>query len=167
MKLGVYISVVVQANTPNATRVNDPFSLIPSFVNRSAPFEQYRIIGLRLHITPSVSASGTVSATDTRTYVSTLIESTSSPPAPTNFTEVMELPQADIRPMNTANPRSMKTVSWRCRDLNALIMSPVTNPPAANQVTLFLASNGSSPVTGWQFNVTGYLDIEFKGLTMF
>lgn len=166
MRLGIYLSQGVQANTPNVTRLNDPLQVCPFWAVRSEPFEQYRIVGLRMHITPSVLASGSVSATDTRTYISALLESTGAPPTPSVFSSVLELPQAQIRPMNTANPRSMRTVSWRCRDLNALIFVNVTSAPAANQVNVFLASNGSSPVTGWQFNITGYIDVEFKGLAI-
>lgn len=166
MRLGVYYSQPVQANTPNTVRINDPLQLIPFWAVRSEPFEQYRVVGLRLHITPSVLASGTVTATDTRTYVTSLLESTGLPPTVTSFTSVLELPQSQIRPMNTANPRSMRSVSWRCHDLNGLIFNNVTQAPVANQVTLYTASNGSSPVTGWQFNLSGWIDVEFKGLAL-
>lgn len=164
MRLGIYKSNVVNANTVFAQTINDPLTMVNNWSMRSAAFESYRVVGADIHIVPSVAASGTVSATDTRTYVTALVESQGPPVNPTNFVEIMELPQADVRPMNTANPRAHRRLRWRCRDLNGLIFTNTASAPLATSVTLFSSSNGSSPVTGWQFNISGYLDVEFKGI---
>lgn len=164
MRLGIYQSNVVNANTVLALPINDPITMVHNWSLRSAAFESYRVVGADINIVPSVAASGSVTATDTRTYVTALVESQGPPATPTNFIEILELPQADVRPMNTANPRAHRRLRWRCRDLNGLIFTNTAAVPAATTVTLFSSSNGSSPVTGWQFNVSGYLDIEFKGI---
>lgn len=163
MRLGLSFTANINV-TPQVLVMNDVTTVVPNWSVRAADFQEYRVVGGVFHLQPRTTSTGTPTATDTKTWISAIFESVGLVIAPSYPYQVLELPNADVRPMNTANPRSAKRYVWRCKDLNALIFGPVSQSPVAQFVNLVTAQDNGISVTGWQVQVTGFLDVEFKGL---
>jgi len=95
--------------------------------------------------------------------ISTLQESTTAPTVPTSAAAILEYAGAKIVPYNPANSLSTQHFHWTCRDLNGLLFGPFGVAPPARFVNLFVQLGG--PGTGNpKTTVTGWMDIEFKGM---
>lgn len=168
MRLGFNVLVPLNTSLVTTQTFNDPTSLLPDWAIRSDPFIAYRIVGLRFTAYPTTAVATAPSATDTRSYASALIESPiGAPSPPTSILSILELPQAQCRPMNTANPLSRRHFSWRCRDLNGLLFFPVAAVSTATNVVMYCGPIGSVAVTSWVLTCTGTIDVEFKGLSTY
>lgn len=163
MRLGIGYNVNLTVS-PLVTVLNDVTTSVVNWSVRAADFLEYRVIGGVFHLQPRTTATGTPSATDTKTWLSAIFESVGLVPAVSLPDQILELPNCDVRPMNTANPRSGKRYNWRVKDLNALIFGPTSQAPVAQSLNLVTAQNNGAAITGWQLQVNGYVDVEFKGL---
>lgn len=151
------------ASTVVFTNVNDPQTTVLDWVVRSSGFLTYRVVGFDIWLAPTAATAGT--ATPLRQWVSAIVEdSIGGSPNPSSANAVLELPQSQVRPMDTSNPLYRRHIRWRCRDLNALIYENVTAAPSLRTVKAFASVLGASAVTGWNIQMSGRLHVEFKGI---
>lgn len=163
MRLGIGYGVNI-GPTANTSVLNDVTQSVINWNLRSADFQEYRVIGGVFHLTPRTQPTGTPTPTETKTWLSAIFESVGLPPSIGLADQILELPNADVRPMNTANPRSTKRFTWRVKDLNALLFGPVAQAPVAQFLNLVVGTNNGVAFSAWTLQVNGYLDVEFKGL---
>lgn len=169
LRLGFFRQLNFSAGVPTVVgiRLNDPVSLIDNWTLRASDFAAYRVVSLDATVT-SVDTT-TNSANRGICYASVLFTSTSTTPAPTSTTALLELPGAKVRPFSVDNPRSSCRYRWRATDLNSLIFGTTTSAPIAQYVYFYAGALNTVSSTGGtpSLDVSGWMQLEFKGLTIF
>jgi len=165
MNLGVQYSLALSsASTVTSADLNNPLVMVLDWVIRSNDFLTYRVVAVDIFAAPTNSTAAP--GTQTRQWVSALIEdSIGGSPVPTSANALVELPQSQLRPMDTSNVLYRRRIRWRCRDLNGLVYENVTSAPALRTVKLYTSVIGTSPLAaGWSISINGRITVEFKGL---
>lgn len=167
MKLGVNSSIPLSNEvTVNSIRINDPFAMVENFSVRGQDFATYRIHAIQLFMTPN-STSTTITGSNTRQWASAILTSALSPLVnPANISQLLELPQSQVRPMDLSNPLSRRRLFWRSSDVNALVYTNRSVAPEITTVTAYASVTGPA-ITGWSILITGWMEVEFKGLAVF
>lgn len=145
-------------------QVNNPLSIIPNWSARSVDFMAYRVVALMASVQPlDPTTVGTVTLPNIgKVYASALVTAANTFSPPTTFPNVLEYPSADIRPFNSNNPLSRRKFHWKTKDINALIFNGIAVAPLAEGVHLCVCTN--SAATTASYEVSGWMDIEFRGL---
>lgn len=169
LRLGFVRQLSLTAGAPTVVglRVNDPVGLIDNWSLRAADFAAYRVVALDLTVTPVDTT--TAQANRGITYASVLFTSTSTIAPPASTTALLELPGAKVRPFSVDNPRSSCRYRWRATDLNSLIFGATTSAPLAQYVTVYAGALNNVAGAGGNASLefSGWMQLEFKGLTIF
>jgi len=164
MRLGFITSQALTGGVSLDLRVNDPITYIPGWVQRAGDFLSYRVVRLQVNLQPRDAIVAGQLANISSTYACVLQESVNAPPVvPPSAAAILELPGARLLPFSQNNPRSMTTYTWTCSDLNALIYGPINNVPPASYVNVF-TQLGNGPNGQPRIDLSGWLDVEFRGL---
>lgn len=167
MRLGINTSILLNNEvTVNTVRINDPFVMVENFGQRGQDFATYRIIQMQLFLTPN-STQTTISGSNTRQWASAILTSATAPiVSPSSISQLLELPQAQVRPMDLSNPLSRRRVFWRATDVNSLTYTNRSLQPELTTVQAYCSVTGPA-LTGWSILFTGWMEVEFKGLAVF
>lgn len=167
MRLGVNTSIPLNNEvTVNTVRINDPFVMVENFGQRGQDFATYRITQMQLFLTPN-STQTTITGSNTRQWCSAILTSATAPiVSPSNISQLLELPQAQVRPMDLSNPLSRRRLFWRATDVNSLTYTNRSLQPELTTVQAYCSVTGPA-LTGWAILFTGWMEVEFKGLAVF
>jgi len=168
MRLGVNTSIPLSGETTvNTVRINDPFVMVENFGQRGQDFAMYRITQMQLFFTPN-STQTSISGSNTRQWCSAILTSATAPlVSPSNITQLFELPQSQVRPMDLSNPLSRRRLFWRATDVNALAYTNRSLQPELTTVQAYCSVTGTTGLLGWSILITGWMEVEFKGLAVF
>lgn len=168
LRLGCSASIPLVFNTTvNSIRVNDPFAMVDNFSVRANDFVSYRILGMKLFLCPNSSVT-TVSGSSTTQWGSAVLTSAlNSLTPPSSLNQLMELPQAQLRPTDLGNPLSRRIVHWKASDVNALAYTNRGLAPELTTVTCYASWTRTTSLPNWEILITGWMDVEFKGLAVF
>lgn len=163
VRFGFVTTQTLTGGAAVSVRVNDPVSYIPSWGARAADFLTYRVVQVHCTVSPDDSITANVPANPCSLLISVVQDSVVAPPIPGSAAAILEYAGSKIVPYNPANPLSTTHFHWACRDLNALLYGPTNTAPPARFVNLFVQLG--QPGTGTpKCTITGWMDIEFKGL---
>jgi len=163
LNLGLQTQLTLTSPSTVASSVlNDPLSVVLDWAARSADFLTYRVVGLDVWVSPVSTGTSTPTVTQTKQWVSCLTELVDAITTPASANFLLELPQSQVRPMDTANPQYRRHLRWRCSDLNALLYGSCLNPPPGRKAVLSVSTTAA--IVGWSIQVHGRMTVEFKGL---
>jgi len=163
--LNLGLQILIPLSTPSSvssSTLNDPLGVVLDWASRSADFLTYRVVAIDVWAAPVSTGATTPTVTQTKQWVSALTDLVDAVTTPATANFMLELPQSQIRPMDTANPQYRRHIRWRCSDLNSLLYGSTINPPPGRKAVFSCSTTAA--VTGWAIQVHGRMTVEFKGL---
>ena len=169
LRLGFFKQLNFTTGVPTVIglRLNDPVVLVDNWTLRVSDFAAYRVVSLDTTVTTVDTTTN--SANRGICYSSVLFTSPTTTSPPISTTALLELPGAKVRPFSVDNPRSSCRYRWRATDLNSLIFGSTNSAPPAQYVYFYAGSLNNVSSTGGtaSLDVSGSMQLEFKGLTIF